>query len=121
MISASPPPGSPAGGHPPADGGVHLLPGAGEDPATAAEHPAQAVHPGAAPRAARGRSRGLGKGQFPLLGARPRTWRGGEQMEAPTPHAARVPRAPSFVGEPWDVLGTATGVALPSPGPGGGL
>uniref|UniRef100_A0A8B9D1N1 Uncharacterized protein n=1 Tax=Anser brachyrhynchus TaxID=132585 RepID=A0A8B9D1N1_9AVES len=34
------------GGHPPADGGVHLLPGAGEDPATAAEHPAQAVHPG---------------------------------------------------------------------------
>lgn len=42
-------------------------------------------------------------------------------MEAPTPHAARVPRAPSFVGEPWDVLGTATGVALPSPGPGGGL
>lgn len=43
------PPGSPTGSHPPADGRVHLLPGAGKDSATAAEHPAQAVHPGSAP------------------------------------------------------------------------
>lgn len=43
------PPGSATGSHPPADGRVHLLPGAGKDSATAAEHPAQAVHPGSAP------------------------------------------------------------------------
>uniref|UniRef100_A0A8C0FCT5 Transcription factor AP-4 n=1 Tax=Bubo bubo TaxID=30461 RepID=A0A8C0FCT5_BUBBB len=46
------------GGHPPANGRVHLLPGAGEDSATAAEHPAQAVHPGVQrllPEAATGR------------------------------------------------------------------
>lgn len=42
------PPGSPTGSHPPADRRVHLLPGAGKDSATAAEHPAQAVHPGSA-------------------------------------------------------------------------
>lgn len=48
LLPQRPPPDSPAGSHPPADGGVHLLPGAGEDSATAAEHPAQAVHPGSA-------------------------------------------------------------------------
>lgn len=36
----------PLGSHSPADGGVHLLLGAGEDQASAAEHTAQALHPG---------------------------------------------------------------------------
>lgn len=36
----------PSGSHSPADGRVHLLPGAGEDPAPAAEHTAQALYPG---------------------------------------------------------------------------
>lgn len=34
------------GGYPTADGRVHLLSGAGEDAATAAEHTAEALHPG---------------------------------------------------------------------------
>ena len=61
------PPGSPAGGHPPADGRVHLFPGAGEDSATAAEHPAQAVHPGSACLRAPGMGR-EGMGQSWLAG-----------------------------------------------------
>lgn len=36
----------PSGSHSPADSGVHLLPGAGEDQAPAAEHTAQALHSG---------------------------------------------------------------------------
>lgn len=74
------------------------------------------------PRALRGDGPGgWGRDSSRCLGSVLGRGEGGERMEAPTPHAARVPRAPSFVGEPWDVLGTATGVALPSPGPGGGL
>lgn len=49
LLAQHAPSGSPTGSHPPADSRVHLLPGAGKDSATAAEHPAQAVHPGIAP------------------------------------------------------------------------
>uniref|UniRef100_A0A8D0U810 Transcription factor AP-4 n=1 Tax=Sus scrofa TaxID=9823 RepID=A0A8D0U810_PIG len=51
----------PSGSHSPADCGIHLLPGAGEDPAPAAEHTAQALYPGAerlVPQAAAGRGQG---------------------------------------------------------------
>uniref|UniRef100_A0A452QME1 Transcription factor AP-4 n=1 Tax=Ursus americanus TaxID=9643 RepID=A0A452QME1_URSAM len=49
------------GSHSAADSRVHLLPGAGEDQALAAEHTAQALHPGAErliPQAAAGRRQG---------------------------------------------------------------
>ncbi|KAI2576853.1 transcription factor AP-4 [Homo sapiens] len=49
------------GSHSPADSRVHLLPGAGEDQALAAEHTAQALHPGAerlVPQATAGRGQG---------------------------------------------------------------
>lgn len=38
----------PSGSHSPANGRIHLLPGAGEDQASAAEHTAQALYPGSA-------------------------------------------------------------------------
>uniref|UniRef100_A0A8C7EXA9 Transcription factor AP-4 n=1 Tax=Neovison vison TaxID=452646 RepID=A0A8C7EXA9_NEOVI len=61
------------GSHSPADGRVHLLPGAGEDQAPAAKHTAQALYPGAErliPQAAAGRGQGRGHWVAGHLGGR---------------------------------------------------
>ena len=59
----------PSGSHSPADCGIHLLPGAGEDPAPAAEHTAQALYPGRALPCSRRPSPGMCvSGPNPWLG-----------------------------------------------------
>lgn len=55
------------------------------------------------PRALRGHGPG-GWGRFLLLGVRPRTWRGGERMEAPTLQCFPCPQSPFLC---WGALGCA--------------